>query len=299
MRILIIILLFEFIVPLQSFAQITVESERDKDGNVTIFANNSQPIPYSVMLNFTILENLTSSGGRVLTAIAIPGRSQLTRLRLTQEGQGTNLNYSFSFAKGNVFGKNKTAPIFLIPVAEGLEVTAMQMTHIENNLGADRSNDDYVGVSFAFKEPTQIVAPRKGIIAEIKMETPGEKNNLAFAKSENHIEIYHEDGTITQLIVFKYGSERVKVGDQVYPGDVLAESSGENYNAGPHVRMRVLKTVKDGPEKLKYEVIPVSFATSEGSIEVPKFAEWVVVHPQEVVVMEMTKKELKNYFSEK
>ena len=284
-------------ISIDSIAQITVNSERDKDGNVLIFANNTQSIPYSVVLNFSTLQNLTSPGGRVVTAIAPPGRMQLTKLRPTLAGQGTNLNYSYSFAKGNVYGKNKVEPIFLIPVAEGVEVAAQQMTHIENNLGPNRSNDEYVGVSFRFKEPTQIVAPRKGIIAEVKMSVSSDKENLFFADSENHIEIYHEDGTLTRLMVLKPGSEKVKVGDSVFPGDILAESSGENYSSGLHVRMAVLKTEKDGSDKLKYTIIPVKFATEEGTIEVSKFTELIVAHPKEVIEMEMNKKDLKKYYA--
>lgn len=293
------IALFLFLcISFESIAQVTVNSERDKDGNVLIFANNTQSIPYSVILNFTTLQNLTSTGGRVVTAIAPPGRVQLTKLRPTLVGQGTNLNYSYSFAKGNVYGKNKGEPIFLIPVAEGVEVTAQQMTHIENNLGPNRSNDEYVGVSFRFKEPTQIVAPRKGIIAEVKMSVSSNKENLFFADSENHIEIYHEDGSITRLMVLKPGSEKVKVGDQVFPGDILAESSGENYSSGFHVRMAVLKTEKDGSDKFKYNVIPVKFATDNGTFEVSKFTELIVAHPKEVIEMEMNKKDLKKYYAE-
>lgn len=298
MRFSIITFSLIFFISFNSISQITVSSERDKDGNVLIFANNTQSIPYSVILNFSTLQNLTSTGGRVVTAIAPPGRVQLTKLRPTLAGQATNLNYSYSFAKGNVYGKNKVEPIFLIPVAEGVEVTAQQMTHIENNLGPNRSNDEYVGVSFRFKEPTQIVAPRKGIIAEVKMSVSSDKENLFFANSENHIEIYHEDGTITRLMVLKPGSEKVKVGDQVFPGDILAESSGENYSSGLHVRMAVLKTEKDGSDKLKYDVIPVKFATEDGTFEVSKFTELIVAHPTEVIEMEMNKKDLKKYYAE-
>ncbi len=274
-------------------AQVTMDSERDKDGNVLIYATNTQSIPYSVILNFSNLQNLSTTGGGNVTAIAPPGRSMVCRLKPTVSGQGTGYNYSYTFAKGNVFGKNKTEPIYLIPVPQGEKVTGMQMTHIENKLGADRSNQDYVGVSFRLERPTQILAPRKGVIAEVVMNNTQEKENLDFSDSENRIEIYHHDGTITRLMVLKAGTEKVKVGDIVYPGDVLAESSGENYLSGMHVRMVTLRTEKDGPAKFKYNVIPVKFATETRAIEIPQKIELVVTHPLEVVRMEMNKKELK------
>lgn len=281
-----------------SIAQITVESERDKDGNVLIFATNNESIPYSVILKFSTLQNLTTTGGGNVTAIAPPGRSQLTRLKPTIAGQGTGYNYSYTFAKGNVYGKSKEDPAYLIPVTAGTKVTALQMVHLENKLGANRSNDEYVGVSFRFEEPTQIVAPRKGIIAEVKMSNSDLKENLDFTNSENHIEIYHEDGTLTKLMVLKHGSEKVKVGDVVFPGDVLAESAGENYRSGRHVRFVTLRTEKDGLDKFKYSVIPVKFFTSKGNLEISKMLELEVAHPKEIIELEMSKKELKKYYGE-
>jgi len=298
MRSLILSLILLFITLPFSMAQIRVDSERDKDGNVLIFATNTESIPYSVILNFSTLQNLTSTGGRVVTSIAPPGRVQLTKLRPTLAGQATNLNYSYSFAKGNVFGKSKENPVYLIPVAAGTKVTALQMVHLENKLGTDRSNDEYVGVSFRFEEPTQIVAPRKGIIAEVKMSNQDLKENLDFTRSENHIEIFHEDGTITKLMVLKPGSEKVKVGDVVFPGDVLAESAGENYRSGLHVRVVTLRTEKDGIDKFKYRVIPVKFFTSEGNIEISQILELEVAHPKDIIELEMSKKELKKYYAE-
>lgn len=203
-----------------------------------------------------------------------------------------------SFAKGNVYGKSKEDPVYLIPVAQGTKVIALQMVHLENKLGTDRSNDEYVGVSFRFEEPTQIVAPRKGIIAEVKMSNKDLKENLDFTRGENHIEIFHEDGTITKMMVLKPGSEKVKVGDLVFPGDVLAESAGENYRSGLHVRVVTLRTEKDGIDKFKYTVIPVKFFTTEGNIEIPRSLKLEVSHPKEVIELEMSKKELKKYYAE-
>jgi murein DD-endopeptidase MepM/ murein hydrolase activator NlpD len=281
-----------------SVAQIKVESERDNDGNVLIFATNTELIPYSVILNFSTLQNLTTTGGGNVTAIALPERSQLTRLRPTIAGRATSYNYSYSFGKGNVYGKSKEDPIYLIPVVAGIKVTAVQMVHLENKLGTNRSNDAYVGVSFRFEGPTQIVAPRKGIIAEVRMSNDETKENLDFARSENYIEIYHEDGSITKLMVLKHGSEKVKVGDLVFPGDVLAESAGENYRSGSHILLVTLRTEKDGADKFKYSVIPVKFSTPEGNVAISKTLEIEVFHPKAVIELEMSKKELKKYYAE-
>lgn len=300
MRFLVCLLSLFLTISFYSAAQVSVDSERDDDGNVLVYATNSASIPYSVILNFSTLQNMTTSGGgAIVTALARPGRSQVAKLKPTLAGRGTSYNYSFSFAKGNVYGKSKSEPIYLIPVSEGVKVNGRQMTHIENKLGSETVNDEFVGVSFRFDEPTDIVAPRKGVIAEIEMSNQKQGENLNYARGENYIEIYHEDGTLTRLSVLKAGSEKVQVGDVVFPRDIIAESAGENYETGPHVRMINLKAEKNQLNKFEYRVSSVSFATNSGNIEISETIDLEVVHPTEIIEMEMSKRERKKYVSKK
>lgn len=291
----IILLVFLFLSSLSCLkAQITIESEQDSERNVVFYAVNPTKVPYSVILNFSQLQNMTTPGGGNVTSLASPGRSKVATLKPTLAGQGTNYRYAYSFAKGNVYGKTKIDPVYLIPVPEGTQVKGILNYNIAETLKKEEY-EKYVGISFIFDKPTLIVAPRKGVIVEMKMDYATEKKSLSFSAEENFIEIYHEDGTITKLMVLKAGSEKVEVGDLVFPGQVLAESAGENYQQGPHVRMVNQRTEKDGPDKLKYTLFPVVFATEEGNIEIKELREFTVTHPQEIVTRELNKKELKNF----
>jgi len=275
-------------------AQITIETERDPDGNALFYAVNPTKVPYSVILNFSQLQNMSTPGGGNVTALASPGRSKVATLKPTLAGQGTNYRYSYSFAKGNVYGKSKIDPIYLIPVPEGTQVKGVLNYNIAKTLKKEEY-EKYVGISFNFEKPTDIVAPRKGVIAEMKMDYATDKESLSFSAEENYIEIYHEDGTITRLMVLKSGSAKVEVGDLVLPGQILAESGGENYQQGPHVRMVNQRTEKDGPDKFKYSFFPVLFATEEGNVEIKEVRTFAVIHPMEVVTLELNKKELKTF----
>lgn len=275
-------------------AQITIETERDKDNNVNFYANNPKEIPYSVILNFSQLQNMTTPAGGNTTAVANPGRTKVATLRPTLAGQGTSYRYSFSYSKGNVYAKSKIDPVYLVPVSEGVLVRAVLNNPLAATVGDESAKGSYVGVSFMFDQPTQIVAPRKGIVSEMKMDAIVDGKNLSFAREENYIEIYHEDGTFTKLTVLKAGSEKVKVGQQVLPGDILAESGGENYSQGPHVRMINIRTVKDN-DRLTYQPFPVLFASDKGNLEIKQFITFSTEHPEEIIMMEMSKKELKSY----
>ena len=48
-------------------------------------------------------------------------------------------------------------------------------------------------------------------------------------------------------------------------------------------------------KKLKYEMLPMKFVSKEGVSDVAEMQELVVVHPDEVVTAEMSKKEKKTY----
>jgi murein DD-endopeptidase MepM/ murein hydrolase activator NlpD len=276
------------------FAQITIETERDSNNNVNFFATNLSSIPYSVILNFSQLQNLTTPGGGNTIAVANPGRTKVATLSPTLAGQGTSYRYSYSYTKGNIYAKSKINPVYLVPVEEGTVVKAVLNNPLEETIGDKSAKGSYRGVSFMFDEPVTIVAPRKGVIADMKMDANVVGENLSFAKEENFIEIYHEDGTFTKLIVLKSGSEKVKVGQQVFPGDVLAESGGENYSQGPHVRMVNLRAVSE-KDLLVQEAFPVSFVSDKGNLEVKVYVTFTVVYPEEVVTMEMSKKELKSF----
>jgi len=90
----------------------------------------------------------------------------------------------------------------------------------------------------------------------------------------------------------KSGSAKVKVGDIVYPGSPLAESAGEKYQLGPHVRMVQSRLVlKD--KKFERIAFPVKYFSEELNQENPYGQKVTVKHPDELITLEMNKKEIK------
>jgi murein DD-endopeptidase MepM/ murein hydrolase activator NlpD len=275
---------------------ITIKSERDAQSNVVLTATNSDVIPYTVLITYSNLQNLAPSS--TVPVVTNPGQTRVGTLKPLNSGQGTNYSFTYRFVKGNIYGKPKVNPVYFIPVAEGTKVIALKMDHIANRIREEQI-DDFVGVSFRFEKPTVIVAPRKGIISAVEMYHQNGKDNLNYSANENMIEIYHEDGSFTRLSVLKAGTEKVEVGQIVFPGDVLAESAGENYLGGPHVRVVNFRYQKDGPDKFKSEVFPVTFITEPGQQAQFAGEELLVVHPEAIKIMELSKRELKALQSEK
>ncbi|TXE12557.1 M23 family metallopeptidase [Algoriphagus aquimarinus] len=289
-----IIILCSFFFGQICVAQITMETVRGEEGSMELYATNTGNVPYTILIDYTELTNLNSISNTGIV-IARPGKSKVVTLKRVTESQSTNLRYTYSFIKGDYSRKSKDETVYLIPLQEGTVATGIRMTHIENRHQPREENTDYVGVSFRFGLPTEVVAPRKGVVSEISMDKYADKNNLDFDRGENFIELFHEDGSLTKIMVLSPGSEKVKLGQVVFPGDVIAESAGEDYNSGFHVRLANMKPVKDGTAKLNYEMTPMKFISKEGVSDISEMQELVVVHPEEVVTAEMSKKEKKTY----
>lgn len=271
-----------------------METEWNSDGDIELYATNTERLPYTVLIDVTAHNNVLPIGSSGLV-VARSGRSKVSTLKRRTEGQSTSISYTYSFIKGDYFAKSRSEPVYLIPLPEGTLASAIRMTHIENRLRPKEMNTNYVGISFRFDLPTEILAPRKGVVSAISMEQYDEKQNLDYDGSENFIELYHEDGSLTKIMVLRPGSQKVKVGQVVFPGDVLAESAGEEYNSGLHVRLVNMKPIKDEGGKLKYLLEPMKFVFREGQSDFPELQKVEVVYPEEIVTSEMNKKEKKAF----
>ncbi len=88
------------------------------------------------------------------------------------------------------------------------------------------------------------------------------------------------------------------MGQQVFPGDTLALSAGENYAQGPHVRILQVKTVLEN-DRFYYRTFPVTYLSDQGVLEIKEYITLKAVYPEELVTSEMNKRELKTYLEGK
>lgn len=279
------------------FAQVKMESEQDKDGNITIYGTNNDVIPYTLVITFTELSNLSSSSGNPLFVIANPGKNSVARLKKINAAQGTRMNFTSKQFRGSYLNTSKEEPVYLIPVQEGEEVRMQPLTHVENVYNKEAENKNYVGTAFYFDQPTVICAPRKGIISNIKMDSETKGASVSFDASDNFIEIYHEDGSFTKLMVLESGSEKIKIGNTVYPGQPLASSSGEKYQSGRHVRMIQSRWNKVDRE-MKFNILPVKVFDGEKEVLSQETINGMIVsHPEKLITKEMNKREIKRFES--
>jgi len=109
-------------------------------------------------------------------------------------------------------------------------------------------------IDFIVPEGTPIEAALEGIIIHIKDDSNISGSDESFDKYGNYVEIKHANEEYSIYEHIKKGSARVKVGDKVEAGQVIALSGSTGWVAhlGPHLHFDVHKYFPPyGPEDYK------------------------------------------------
>jgi len=88
---------------------------------------------------------------------------------------------------------------------------------------------------------TQVRAARAGTVVGVKDNSNQGGPDRRFANDANYILIEHADGTIGNYAHLQYGGAKVKVGQKVAVGEVIALSGNTGFSSGPHLHLCVFK----------------------------------------------------------
>jgi hypothetical protein len=295
MRILAIFVFF--LIGNLSFAQVQIVAEQDQDRNLTLLAFNNEKIPYTIRIEFLKLENLESFDGRVIYAVANPGKTNLVKLRSIYVNDKTGFNYNTKLYKGNYEPNDLEMPDYLLPVQEG---TILSMRPLTSKAPQDPKNPKsqaYTGAGFFFEKPTTICAPRKGIVSEIRMDSEEGITGVSSFDSENFVEIYHQDGSFSRLTGLKANSAKVSLGEVVFPGQAIGESSFFTLEKMHHVKMIQSRWEMDDFGMI-WVNFPVSLFSDQQNVQSDEINMALKsIHDADLILMEMDKKERKKYLT--
>lgn len=108
-------------------------------------------------------------------------------------------------------------------------------------------------IDFPLPEGTVILAPKAGIIVDIKVDSKKGGSNPKFVKYTNYITLQHSDGEFSQYVHLKYRGALVKKRQKMREGQPIALSGNTGYSTAPHLHFQVLRlnNTKVGWETLK------------------------------------------------
>lgn len=220
------------------FAQekpVKIHYSKSEEGFV-FYANNNEPVPYTVKINFENMENLSSSSGEKSFIRTIPANTsnlEVLKLKKVEQTKGTSFDFNFLYNIGDPsLSIDKDYP-YLLPYKHAKRVRVGQ-----GNDGSG-THKGVNAIDFNLNIGDSIYAARSGVVLEVKEDSNVGGRDPKFEKFGNFIKVYHDDGTIGSYVHLQKNGSLVKKGDQIEKGEIIGLSGNTGWSSGPHLHFMV------------------------------------------------------------
>lgn len=239
--------------------QFRVFSEVDSNGKITFFAHNPFPCPYQVKIDSEdAIKLLDVEQGLPFFAL-VPANTERFRLFAAMpEKSKQSIKYRFSFEKGNPETANPNLDYpYLLPYLPKRRIFVSQ------GFNGHFSHQNQFALDFKMKEGSPICAARDGIVHSLKQDSNEGGKTKHYARLANFVIIYHpSDGTFAYYYHLQQNSVKVKVGERVNAGQVIAASGNTGWSTTPHLHFVVKR-----PAYLTMRSVPVKFLRKKGKVK--------------------------------
>jgi len=225
---------------------VRVKGEREGRGAV-VRATNESPIPVSVVVSFTELENLRSTERMPLVTV-VPGNTVLDITRLSPEDpkKGWHYKLRFRYRYGSYNAGHDPAAMYRMPWLDGRTFVIGQAPGgpvITHNTPASRE-----AIDVPMPEGTPILAARAGIVFQAVSQNDTGGADESFRSKANVVRVLHGDGTIGNYVHLMHEGVAVKQGERIEPGRIIGYAGNTGQSSGPHLHFAVTRVVRDGDE---------------------------------------------------
>jgi len=220
-----------FITPVKSQSNlITLETENNADGSITLNANNPASTRYTIKVNFTSLTGFLNTGisNPYINSIGT-GKVQVTKLTPDKNAGSRSLGYTYSYYAGMAYRKPPSNfTHYILPISVGKTTKVTKVEELRSILG-QKSEATYYSQAFSYVLGDTICATRAGYVYNINDELKqGEGGNTVFTNNRNKIYIEHKDGTLGYYTILSPINCLVQNGDFVIPGQAIAVFNKES-----------------------------------------------------------------------
>lgn len=233
-----------------------VTTHEDEGGITHFYVQNNEAADVTATFDVKML-NLRCNLNLPLTT-TFPGNRTVEAFTLSplKAGSPWNFSYTDAFTIGNNSAVPDDSYVYQLPYQKGKTFRVTQGYHGKFS----HTGPDEYAVDWKMPEGTPVYAARGGIVVKAKDDSGVGGPDRKFEDCANCVLIQHSDGTIGIYAHLKKGGCKVKVGDRVNTGDLVALSGNTGFTSGPHLHFSVFKT-RSGRERLS---VPVKFQTEDG-----------------------------------
>jgi murein DD-endopeptidase MepM/ murein hydrolase activator NlpD len=228
----------------------------ERDGAVTRFlVRNSQTVDMTSTITVGAV-NMRASVPLPHT-ITVPAGQTVEAFTLTPTGDDWSFNYTNHYTVGAHDVKHDDTYLYALPYMPGASFKVTQGYH---GTFSHTGPDEYA-IDWKMPEGTPVLAAREGTVVTVKDHFDKGGPHRKYEDCANMVVVKHSDGTLANYCHLAPRSAKVRVGQKVRAGELLAASGNTGFTSGPHLHFAVFKA-RDGYGR---QTIPVKFRTANGS----------------------------------
>lgn len=235
--------------------RLDLKEERTATG-YAVFATNGEYCPVSLEILFE-LENLQSSIGQESIVVVPPRAEKYKVADLVYEPGKTK--YGYRIRSAAAFG-DITQTGYDEEYAYDLPYKKGEAHAIHQGYNGQLSHQNENALDFTMPEGTPVLAARGGTVVKVVENNTQNCLRPECRDYNNYILICHSDGTFSEYVHLLHNGAKVKPGDAVRQGDLIALSGNTGWTTGPHLHFSCFLPGKDDRITIK-----TKFRVGDGS----------------------------------
>ncbi|NIW23562.1 MAG: peptidoglycan DD-metalloendopeptidase family protein [Gammaproteobacteria bacterium] len=209
--------------------------ELRENGTIRLVAKNSLYGPVQVGLYLSNVDQLVSDDTDLLRVLPAQSETDIVRLDAATVAASGGLEYEFLHIPGEPGARHAPASPYRLPYAVAARHTVTQ-AYPEKITHTDPSSAH--AIDFAMPIGTGVNAARAGTVMQVTSDYFG-STTADGEQRANLVRILHDDGTMAVYAHLHWDSIRVRPGDRVARGELIAASGNTGYSTGPHLHFVV------------------------------------------------------------
>ncbi|HAY36924.1 MAG: M23 family metallopeptidase [Rhodothermales bacterium] len=234
-----------------------IETE-DLGNRVEVFVRSLVPWDITMILDID-MSNMRPDIDLPLTkSFKGESRNQVLTLAVNEAADSWSFAFDLKWILGDFKADHERGFSYQLPYSRGEEYVVGQ-----GYLGNATHQGKYA-IDWDMPEGTPIRAARGGLVMEVQEKFREGRPDPALKSAANYVKIRHDDGTIGNYVHLKHKGVKVKPGDRVKTGAMIARSGNTGFSTGPHLHFEVYAATRE----LSRRTIPVEFKTPDrGSVQ--------------------------------
>jgi murein DD-endopeptidase MepM/ murein hydrolase activator NlpD len=234
-----------------------VKVSTTRDGEKTRFFVDNQEFCEVTMTFEMGLVNLQGTTGFPYTA-TFPARQVTEAFELSPVNTNEQWEYRYTnyYKLGSNTARHDDSFRYQLPYASG---RSFRVTQSYGGSFSHKGSNKYA-IDWDMPQGTPVYAARGGLVVKTRDDSNRGGSSIKYDAYNNFVLIRHEDGTLGHYCHLQKGGCKVRAGQKVKPGDLIALSGNTGFSSGPHLHFCVFKTT-NGRERAS---IPIKFIAAEG-----------------------------------